>query len=108
MGIRAAKAGNKDAARIAFEQVLTQDKRNERAMMWMAQIARNSKERRQWLVRVLDVNPDNEHARKQLKRMDYEASAQQNRMLLIFGVVVGVLFVLMIVVLIAVFSRGGG
>lgn len=107
MAINTAKAGNKDGARVMLRQVLSEDKRNERAMMWMAQIARNTKERRQWLVRVLDINPDNEQARKQLKRMDYQTSAQQNRVLLVFGVVVGVLFVLMLVVVIAVFSGRG-
>jgi thioredoxin-like negative regulator of GroEL len=107
MAISTAKAGNKDGARVMLRQVLSEDKRNDRAMLWMAQIARNNKERRQWLVRVLDVDPDNEQARKQLKRMDYQTSAQQNRVLLIFGVVVGVLFVLMIVVVIAVFSGRG-
>lgn len=107
MAINTAKAGNKDGARVMLRQVLSEDKRNERAMLWMAQIARNTKERRQWLVRVLDINPDNEQARKHLKRMDYETSAQQNRVLLVFGVVVGVLFVLMIVVVIAVFSGRG-
>jgi thioredoxin-like negative regulator of GroEL len=107
MAINTAKAGNKDGARVMLRQVLSEDKRNDRAMMWMAQIARNNKERRQWLVRVLDINPDNEQAKKQLKRMDYQTSAQQNRVLLIFGVVVGVLFVLMIIVVIAVFSGRG-
>lgn len=107
MAISTAKAGNKDGARVMLRQVLSEDKRNERALLWMALIARNNKERRQWLMRVLDVNPDNEQARKQIKRMDYEASAQQNRVLLIFGVVVGVLFVLMLVVVIALFSGGG-
>ncbi len=107
MAISTAKVGNKDGARVMLRQVLSEDKRNERALMWMAQIARNNKERRQWLKRVLDANPDNEQARKQLKRMDYETSAQQNRVLLIFGVVVGVLFILMLVVVIALFSGGG-
>jgi cytochrome c-type biogenesis protein CcmH/NrfG len=107
MAISTAKAGNKDGARVMLRQVLSEDKRNERALLWMALIARNNKERRQWLMRVLDVNPDNEQARKQIKRMDYEASAQQNRVLLVFGVVVGVLFVLMLVVVIALFSGGG-
>ena len=107
MAINTAKAGNKDGARVMLRQVLSEDKRNERALLWMALISRNTKERRQWLMRVLDVNPDNEQARKQLKRMDYQTSAQQNRVLLIFGVVVGVLFVLMLVVVIALFSGGG-
>ncbi len=99
MAIASAKAGNADGARVMLRQVLTEDKRNERALLWMARIARSKKERLEWLERVLDVNPDNEQARKQKQRMEYRTSAQQNRTLLIFGVVAGVLVVLGIVVL---------
>lgn len=101
MAINAAKSGNRDGARMMLRQVLSEDKRNERAMMWMANIARSKAERRQWLERVLDVNPDHEQARSLLKKMEYQVSAQQNRTILIFGVVVGVLVVLMIVVVVA-------
>lgn len=103
MAITTAKAGNKDGARVMLRQILSEDRRNERAMLWMAYVARTSKERRQWLERVIDLNPDNDQAKSQLKRMNYQVSAQQNRVLLIFGVVVGVLFVLLLVVLAAVF-----
>jgi Tfp pilus assembly protein PilF len=103
MAVNAAKAGNKDGARVMLRQVLSEDRRNERAMLWLAKIARSSRERRQWLERVLDINPDNEQARSQLRRMDYEISARQNRTLLIYGVVAGVLFVLLVVVILAVF-----
>jgi hypothetical protein len=103
MGIRAAKAGNKDAARIAFEQVLTQDKRNERAMMWMAKIAESKSERKKWLDRVLLVNPDNESAKAALKKIAYKRSAKENRTLLIFGMVAGVLVVLGVVILLTLF-----
>ena len=105
MAVTTAKAGNRDGARVMLRQVLSEDRRNERAMLWMAKVARSSKERRQWLKRVLDVNPDNEVARKQIKRMDYQTSAQQNRILLVFGVVAGVLFVLLLVVVVALLSR---
>ncbi|MAS37077.1 MAG: hypothetical protein CL610_23965 [Anaerolineaceae bacterium] len=104
MAVNTAKAGNKEGARVMLRQVLSEDRRNERAMLWMAKIARSSKERRQWLKRVLDINPDNEAAKTQLKRMDYQTSAQQNRILLIFGVVVGVLLVLMVIVFLALSS----
>lgn len=103
MGIRAAKAGNKDAARIAFEQVLTQDKRNERAMMWMAKLADSKSERKKWLDRVLLVNPDNEAAKSALKKIAYKRSAKENRTLLIFGMVAGVLVVLGVVILLTIF-----
>jgi thioredoxin-like negative regulator of GroEL len=98
MAIHAAKNGNRDSAVMMLSQVLAQDRRNERAMLWMARLAKTNSERRQWLERVLDVNPDNETARDTLKKMDYRRSARENRTLLIFGVVVGVLLVLLIVV----------
>ena len=108
MGIRAAKDGNTDGARIFFEQVLSQDKRNERAMMWMAKIATDNKaERKKWLEKTLEINPDNVQARDALKKMAYVRSANENRTLLMFGMVVGVLIVLALVVVIGlvVFNR---
>jgi thioredoxin-like negative regulator of GroEL len=104
MGIRAAKAGNTDGARTLFEQVLTQDKRNERAMMWMAKLAETKVERKKWLDRVLTINPDNQGAREALKKIAYTRSAKENRTLLVFGMVAGVLIVLGIVIVIAIFA----
>ena len=97
MGIRAAKAGNAEGARMAFDQILNEDKRNERAMMWMAKIADTKVERKKWLDRVLTVNPDNEAARDALQKMAYTRSAKENRILLVFGMIAGVLVVLGIV-----------
>jgi len=108
MGIRAAKSGNNDGARIFFEQVLGQDRRNERAMMWMAKITTDNKaERKKWLERVLEVNPDNQQAKDALKKIVYKKTANENRTLLLFGVVAGVLIVLAIVVVagILIFNR---
>jgi thioredoxin-like negative regulator of GroEL len=101
MAIASAKKGNADGARMMLRQILSEDRRNERALLWMAKLARTKKERLEWLERVLDANPDNEQARKQKRRMEYVNSAQQNRTLLIFGVVAGVLVVLGIVVFVA-------
>jgi thioredoxin-like negative regulator of GroEL len=106
MGIRAAKAGNRDGARTLFEQVLNQDKRNERAMMWMAKIAESKVERKKWLDRVLQVNPDNQGAKDALRKIAYRRSAKENRTLLVFGMVAGVLVVLAVVIVITlVFNR---
>jgi Tfp pilus assembly protein PilF len=104
MGIRAAKSGNKEGARMMLDQVLAQDKRNERAMMWMAKITDSRAERKKWLDRVLEINPDNANAREAIKRMSYQQSARENRTLLIFGVVVGVLIVLAIVIVVALLA----
>ena len=47
LAIRAAKEGNVDSARMMFDQILAQDKKNERAMMWMAKLAEKKSERKQ-------------------------------------------------------------
>lgn len=105
LAITTARGGNIRPARLMFEQVLRQDKDNERAMMWLAQIAENKAERREWLKRVLNVNPNNEQARDALKKMAYRRSARDNRVLLVFGVVAAVLIVLAIVLVLALASR---
>ncbi len=105
LAINAARAGNKRPARLMFEEVLKEDKNNERAMMWLAKIAESKAERREWLKRVLNVNPNNETARDALKQMAYRRSAKDNRVLLTFGVLAGVLIVLAIVVVLALASR---
>jgi hypothetical protein len=87
-----------------LEQILKADKNNERAMMWMAKIAESKAERREWLTRVLHINPNNEPARDALKKMAYTRSARDNRTLLIFGVLAGVLIVLMVVIFLALSS----
>lgn len=106
MAVNTAKSGNKEGARVMLRQIISEDRRNERAMLWMARISRSSSERRQWLERVLDVNPDNEQAQAQLRKMKYRSSAQQNRTLLIFGVVAGVLVVLAIAVVVILALAG--
>ena len=105
MAITTAKAGNKKAARLMLEQVLKEDKNNERAMMWMASISTDKAEKREWLMRVLRVNPNNEQARDALKKMAYKRSVGDNRTLLTFGVVAGVLIVLGLVILLVVVTR---
>jgi Tfp pilus assembly protein PilF len=104
LAITTAKGGNRDAARVMFMQVLAEDKRNERAMLWMASIARSRQERIEWLQRVLEVNPNNQYARDTLRKMKYVKSARENRVLVVFGVIVGVLIIVSAVILIAAIS----
>jgi cytochrome c-type biogenesis protein CcmH/NrfG len=87
MAENAARKGQKDGARVMFRQVLNQDKRNERAMMWLARLAKTQDERRQWLQRVLTVNPNNDAARAALEKIQYAQRASDNRTLVTFGVV---------------------
>ncbi len=98
MAIRAAKAGNREGARVMFRKILGEDRRNERAMMWMAKLAATKAERRQWLQRAVTVNPDNQSARDSLRKMAYSSKAKDNRVLIVFGVVAGVLIVLAVLI----------
>ncbi len=105
MAISSAKTGNKEGARVMLRQVLSEDKRNERALMWMAKIAKTKSERSQWLERVLEVNPENTQAKSTLKKMTYKSSARENRTILIFGVAAGVLVLLAILMFVVLNLR---
>lgn len=94
MAARAIQAGNKQGARVMLRKILAEDKRNERAMMWMAKIAANDDERRKWLDRILAVNPNNETARQTLDKINYKQAAERNRTLLRIGVAAWVVFVI--------------
>lgn len=104
MAITTAKQGNRNAAKLMFRRVLSEDKNNERAMMWMAKFADTKAERRVWLQRVLAVNPNNDIARETLERLKYRRTARDNRVLLIFGVLAAVLIILGIIVVLALQS----
>lgn len=69
LGIQAARQGNYTNARLLFQQVLDADKYNERAWLWMAQVASSYEERLRFLQTVLQINPNNTVARKQLERI---------------------------------------
>ena len=100
LAIDAARRGQKDGARVMFRQILEQDKRNERAMMWMAKLADIKAERIKWLEAVLTVNPDNMQARQALERIRYVGAANENRTLVLFGVVAAVLILIFIIIIV--------
>jgi cytochrome c-type biogenesis protein CcmH/NrfG len=102
LAIKAARAGQTDGARVMLRQVVARDRNNETAMLWLAKIAKNRKERVAWLNRVLDQNPDNAAARKALDRMEYKRAATENRMLVLYGAVAVVMVIVTIVVLLVV------
>lgn len=100
----AAKQGQKDSARVMFHQVWEQNKRNERAMMWLAKLAPDQKERKIWLSRILKVNPNNEGAKSALAKIQYKHAAEENRTLVLFGAVAGVLVVVGVIILVVVLT----
>jgi Tfp pilus assembly protein PilF len=104
MAINSAKQNNRNAAKLMFRQILSEDPNNERAMMWMAKLADSKEERKVWLQRVLSVNPANDLARETLDKLSYNRSARDNRVLLIFGMLAVVLVLLAIIIVVVVLT----
>lgn len=104
MAIETAKRGNKDAARNMMREVWNRNKRNERALIWLAKLSRNQKERKQWLERILMVNPNNAAAQNALNHMNVKRSSQDNRTLVLFGGVAAVMIILVVIILVIALS----
>ena len=96
MAVDAARNGQKQGARMMFQQILARDKDNIRVMMWLAKIARNSNERRKWLNRILDVDTTNAAAIKALDGMDNRDATQRNRQIFRFARIAYIITVLVI------------
>lgn len=64
--IAAIKAGNKKQGRALLADILQADYDNEAAWLWLSSVVETDAEKRRCLKRVLDINPDNAHARKGL------------------------------------------
>lgn len=82
MGTQAVRNGQRQPARMMFEQVLEQDADNVRAMLWIAKLSDDPEERTHWLERVLEVDPQNRTALKVLDRMEEGESADRNKLYL--------------------------
>jgi hypothetical protein len=98
LGARTAKAGNKENARVIFQKVLDADKRNERAWLWMAALSESSIERRRYLQTVLNINPDNAAAKKQLDALDKNVAKTESQSLRL-GIFIVLILVIALVVL---------
>lgn len=74
-GIQAARRGNRVVARRILQQVIEQDANNELAWIWLASVAETTAQRRDYLERVLTINPNNERARQALERLRHTTPA---------------------------------
>lgn len=76
-GIAAAQRGDKTAARRLLQQVLSEDRDNELAWIWMASVVDSVDERRACLERVLKINPNNARAKEALRRLGFEPPSER-------------------------------
>jgi hypothetical protein len=67
--IALAKAGDKQAARLLLRQIVASEPDNERASGWLVFCAETLSERREALKHVLEINPDNQGARRALDEL---------------------------------------
>lgn len=99
MAEQAARTDQKQGARMMFRQVLAEDANNERALLWMVKLSASKEERRKWLERVLEVNPENEQARQALEKIAYKSNAARNRLLFRLGAGAYVIVLLLVTLL---------
>lgn len=110
-GIEAARVGDTDTARDLFLQVTDADMNNERAWLWLANIADDPDEQRVYLANVLQINPSNERAQKMMNRLEGKdkASAAKDEIIpgvprqqaiILGGAVGGAYLVIMIILLV--------
>lgn len=74
--ITAIKAGHKTKGRRMLAEVLQADFDNEVAWLWMAAVVDSEAERRKCLKRALDINPDNEAAKRGLASLEQQKSLE--------------------------------
>lgn len=74
-GIAAVKAGNQTEAHQLLTQVLAIDERNEQAWLWLSGAVTSHRDRRTCLENVLALNPDNQLARRGLKKLGINPDA---------------------------------
>jgi Tfp pilus assembly protein PilF len=102
LGIQTARQGQKQAARMIFQQVLDIDKQNERAWFWMASVVEDPDERMRCLQTVLRINPNNTNAQEQYNRIINRQQSSNSQVLIYGGVVLAILLVLVIFVILVV------
>lgn len=69
LGIEAAREGNKEEARNLFRLLTRQEPQNTQAWLWLAGVAENREERQAALEQVIELEPENQMARKGLEAL---------------------------------------
>lgn len=108
LAIQSARQGNRQGARVMFQQVLHQDPRNERALMWMAYMGRSKTEKRKYLTMAVKVNAKNKRAVELLRQMQHAEEARTNRALIYGGLFIGGLVLVVAVIVLVVILLSGG
>lgn len=74
LGIEAAREGNKEEARNLFRLLTSEDSTNVQVWLWLAGVSESAEERQAALERVLELDPQNEMAKKSLAALQSSSS----------------------------------
>ncbi len=85
MAINNAKQDNQEGAKVILRQVLKQDKRNDRAWMWLAYVEDDPVQRRRFLENAVRINPSNKAAQKALSKIKNKKASRRNMTMLYGG-----------------------
>jgi len=99
LGIRTAREGNRQGAKLMFERVLSTNSTDERAWLWLASIAKDDGDTegaKRYLETVLKINANNEVARKALASIEGTRARGEGRTLR-FGLAVVVVLVILVI-----------
>ena len=111
LGIRTAREGNRQGAKLMFERVLATNSTDERAWLWLASIAKDEQDTegaKRYLETVLKINPSNTVAQNALATIEGTRARGESRTLRFGFAVVAVLVILVFlaVIIIIQLSRG--
>ncbi len=107
MGIRTAREGNRQGAKMMFERVLATNSTDERAWLWLASLAKDEEDTegaKRYLETVLKINQNNEVAQKALAAMEGTRARGESRTLRFGLAVVGTLVILIILAVLIVIA----
>lgn len=97
LGIQTARQGNKQNARVLFEQILDRDPQNERAWLWMAAVAATPADRIRFLNTVLRLNPNNTTAQRELNQLQQKKETSNSQVIVYGAVGVGIILILIVI-----------
>jgi Tfp pilus assembly protein PilF len=106
LGIQTARNGNKQNARMIFQQVLDADKLNERAWIWMAAVAETPVDRARYLKTVLQINPNNPTALRELRQMEHKRDTSNSQVLVYGGIALAIILLLVAVAIVIIIAAG--
>lgn len=100
LAVQSAKSGQRRGAVLMFQQILAEDPDNVNVMLWLARLSTSAQQRKNYLERVIALDPDNKTAKKALSKMGQRHTARRNANLLRFGSAAYVIVLLMTAIII--------